>query len=77
MAINGFFLTGRHRVVFVVVHHPDEWRDVQRHIHVVFDNLIDAKQCERAPWESNRICYAALQHIARFRRRGLHVGTAK
>ena len=40
-------------------------------------HLVDAEQHDRAPREGDRLGDALLQHVARFRRGGLHVGAAE
>ena len=51
--------------------------DVERHVHVVLHHLVDAEQEDRAPREGDRVGDAALEHVARLGRRGLHVGAAQ
>ena len=73
-----FFCAARHRVVLVLVHHPDERRRVERHVHVVASPTLSMpNRLDRAPREGDRVGDAALEHVARLGRRGLHVGAAE
>src|SRR6266852_9557431 len=47
--VDHLLLRRRHRVVFRLVQHPDEGRDVERRIHMVLGRLVDAEQNGRVP----------------------------
>ena len=77
VVVDHLLLRGRHAVVLGLVHRPDEHGRVERHVHVVLHHLVDAEQEHRAPREDDGVGHAALQHVARLGRRGLHVGAAQ
>src|SRR5665647_451602 len=53
MVVNHLLLGGGHGVVLALVHDPDERRDIQGRVHVVLDDLVDAKQRQRTPGEGD------------------------
>ena len=75
--VDHLLLPGRERLVLALVDHPALLGDVERAVDVKLRHLVDAEQHDRAPREGNRLGDALLQHVARLRRRGLHVGAAE
>ena len=75
--VDDLLLRRRHRVVALEIHVVGEHRGVERHVHRVLDGLLDAEQEHRSPRERDFIGDAALDGVARFRRRSLHIGAAE
>ncbi len=77
MFVDHLLLRRRHAVVLRLVHRIGEDGRKERHVHVVLGDLVEAEQKHRAPREEDAVGHTALQHVARLRRRSLHVGAAQ
>src|SRR5436853_3604382 len=77
MIVDHPLLRRRHSLVGRLVHDPHEARRVERHVHMVLGDLVDAEQRDRAPRESDRVGHALLDDVAHLGGRGLHVGAAE
>ena len=77
MIVHDLLLRRAQRFVFVLVHREGEHGRIERRVDVVLHDLVDAEQIERAPGKGDRVGDAALENLARLRRRGLDVRAAE
>ena len=75
--VDHLLLRGRHLAVHRLVEHEREGGGVERHLHVVLGDLVDAEQRHRAPREGHGFGNALLENVAHLRRARLHIGAAE